>query len=215
MDNYAAHLFTEAVQAEQLQAGMRDRYAAVYETRLRAPFDDKARVFIENCETAFIASNSANGWPYVQHRGGPKGFLKVTGPEQIGFADYGGNKQFITKGNLTTDTKVTLILMDFARQARLKLLGHATMIDAADDPDLAAQLTTEGQGPVERLTTIDVIAMDWNCPKYITPRYTEAEIQQMLAPQMAEYQSAITTLSNRLRAMGEDPAALLQPKEDT
>ena len=209
MDNYAAHLFTDAVKAEQERAGMRERYAAVYERRLREAFDGQARMFIKNCETAYIASNSANGWPYVQHRGGPAGFLKITGPEQIGFADYTGNKQFITKGNLATDDKVTLILMDYPRRARLKLLGHATMIDAGDNPELAAKLSTPGEGEVERLTTIDVVAMDWNCPKYITPRFSEAEIEAMLAPRMAKLDQQMQNLANRLTELGEDPAVLL------
>ena len=213
MDNYAKHLFTDAVQEEQAKAGMRDRYAAVYEQRLRDPFDADARTFIENCETCFIASYGANGWPYVQHRGGPKGFLKVTGPEQISFADYTGNKQFITKGNLHTDNRVSLILMDYARRARLKLLGKARMVEASETPELAQTLTTKGQGPVERLVTIDVAAMDWNCPKYITPRFSEAEINTMLAPRLANLDAQLETLTNRLIELGEDPNALLSALE--
>lgn len=215
MDNYADHLFTDAVQAEQEKAGMRDRYAAVYEQRLRDPFDARARDFIEACETSFIASYGANGWPYVNHRGGPPGFIHVTGPEQVAFADYTGNKQFITKGNLHTDTRVSLILMDYANSARLKLLGTAKMVEAADDPALAKRLETEGQGPVERLVTIDVAAMDWNCPKYITPRFTEAEIHKLLAPRMAAIDDQITILANRLSELGEDPAALIAATKDT
>ncbi|MEX0283094.1 MAG: pyridoxamine 5'-phosphate oxidase family protein [Paracoccaceae bacterium] len=198
MDNYGSHLFTEAVQAEQASAGTRERYAQVYKTRHRGPLDADARAFIETRTSFYMASIGASGWPYVQHRGGPAGFLKVLGPEQIGFADYTGNKQFISMGNMAGDDRVSLILMDYPHRARMKLIGHARMIHAEKAPALAEQLHVKGEGPVERVATIDITAMDWNCPKYITPRFTEEEIAAMLGPRMRELKQENATLRARV-----------------
>lgn len=205
MDSYGELLFTENVQAEQDKAGTKDKYAKVYQRRHRGPLDEDARAFIEARSSFYIASHSESGWPYVQHRGGPAGFLKVLGPEQIGFADYTGNQQFITKGNLTGDDRVSLFLMDYPRRARLKLLGHARMCEAADEPDLAAQLHQEGEGPVERLSIIDIVAMDWNCPKYILPRFTEAEIEAMLGPRLRDLTEENERLKAELAALKGNP----------
>ncbi len=201
MDSFAAHMFTPNVRAEQDKVGMGDRYAKTYETRLRGPLDADARAFIETRDTVYMASVSETGWPYVQHRGGPVGFLKVIGPEEIGFADYRGNKQFISRGNTRGDDRVPLILMDYPRRARLKLIGHATFVDAEDDPALAARLLTEGAAPAERLVKIRLVAMDWNCPKYITPRLTETEIDAALAPKLKDLSDHITALETRLTAL--------------
>lgn len=198
MDSFADHLFTPNVRAEQDRVGMGERYAQTYKTRLRGPLDEDARAFIQTRDTFYMASVSETGWPYVQHRGGPAGFLKVLGPERIGFADYRGNKQFISRGNFTGDDRVSLILMDFPRRARLKMIGHATMIDAEDDASLATQLQMSEAAPAERLVTIDVTAMDWNCPKYITPRLTEAEINAAVAAQIKPLTDHIATLEARL-----------------
>lgn len=204
MDSFADHLFTPNVRAEQDRVGMGERYAKTYQNRLRHPLDDDARAFIETRDTLYMATVSETGWPYVQHRGGPVGFLKVLGPERIGFGDYVGNKQFISKGNFTGDDRVSLILMDYPRRARLKLIGHARMVDAADDPDLAALLATDGAAPSERLVTIDITAIDWNCPKYITPRLTEAEINAAVAPKIKPLTDHIAVLEARLEALDPD-----------
>jgi predicted pyridoxine 5'-phosphate oxidase superfamily flavin-nucleotide-binding protein len=201
MDSFAKHLFTPNVRAEQDRVGMGERYAQTYETRLRGPLDEDARAFIETRDTFYMASVSESGWPYVQHRGGPAGFLKVIGPEKIGFGDYRGNKQFISKGNVTGDDRVSLILMDYPRRARLKLIGHATVVEAEDDADLATLLQVDAAPPVERLVTIDLTAMDWNCPKYITPRLTEAEIEAAIAPKIKPLTDHISALEARLDAL--------------
>ncbi|MGX9357259.1 pyridoxamine 5'-phosphate oxidase family protein [Roseobacteraceae bacterium S113] len=194
MEDYGATLFGPSARAEQDKVGMGARYEEVYKSRFRGPLDADARAFIETRETAYLSSITETGWPYVQHRGGPAGFLKVTGPEQIGFADYLGNKQFITKGAVLANPRVSLILMDYPRKARLKLVGRAQVFDAAQAPELEARLRVDGAAPAERLVVIDLVAMDWNCPKYITPRFTEAEIAQMLGP--------------RLQALSDENAAL-------
>lgn len=189
---------------------MRDRFAKMYANRWTDGITDRFKEFAANTTTMYIASTVENGWPYVQHRGGPRGFLKVIEQDTLGFADYHGNQQFITQGNLQTDDRVSLILMDYAAKARIKIIGHATMIDASDDPDLAAKLHVDGEGPVERLTTIRVTALDVNCPKYITQRFDEGEIQTMLGPRIAELDRQVGVLADRLKQLGEDPAALLQ-----
>lgn len=210
MDTYNTHLFGQAALDLQHKVGKRDRFAKIYANRWADGITDRFKDFAENCTTMYIASTVENGWPYVQHRGGARGFLKVIDTDTLGFADYHGNQQFITQGNLQTDDRVSLILMDYAAKARIKMIGHATMIDASDDPELAEKLAVEGQGPVERLTTIKITALDVNCPKYITQRFDEGEIATMLGPRISELDRQVSVLANRLKDLGEDPAALLQ-----
>jgi predicted pyridoxine 5'-phosphate oxidase superfamily flavin-nucleotide-binding protein len=140
--------------------------------------------FLTARDSFYMATVTEDAWPYVQHRGGPPGFLKVLGPNQLGFADFGGNRQLISTGNLAVSDRVALFFMDYPRKERLKLLGHVRVLDAREHPKLADQLspTPAFRGSVERLFLIDVIAFDWNCPKYITPRFTEAEVEVAVAP---------------------------------
>lgn len=200
MESFGKLLFTPAVQAEQDKVGMRDRYAQTYETRFTGPLDDNTRAFIQTRQSFYMASVSSHDWPYIQHRGGPAGFVKILDEEQIGFADYAGNKQFITRGNLETETKVSLFFMDYPRKARLKLLGRARMVDAKDDPKLAARLFQDGAALAERLVVIDVAAVDWNCPKYIEPRYSESEIAAMIGPRLAALEEENELLRKQLAA---------------
>lgn len=140
--------------------------------------------FIAARDSFYMAIVTEDDWPYVQHRGGPPGFLKVRGPNQLGFADFTGNRQLISAGNLAARDRVAMFLMDYPNRTRLKLLGHARILDAREHAGLADELTPtpELRSVVERLFLIDVIAYDWNCPQYITPRYTEAEIAVAVAP---------------------------------
>jgi predicted pyridoxine 5'-phosphate oxidase superfamily flavin-nucleotide-binding protein len=153
------------------------------------------REFIESRDTFYLSTVSESGWPYVQHRGGPAGFLRVVGENVIAFADYRGNRQMLTTGNVSADDRVAMILMDYPRRARLKLLGHATVVAVEDNPELAKLVAIPGAPAAERLVTIEVVAFDWNCPKYITPRYTEAEIAAAVAP----LRQRISELENELR----------------
>ena len=140
--------------------------------------------FLAARDSFYMATVTEDGWPYLQHRGGPPGFVKILGPNQLGFADFGGNRQLISTGNLAQTDRVALFFMDYPRQERLKLLGHARVLDAREHTQLADQLapTPELRGNVERLFLIEVIGFDWNCPKYITPRYTEAEVRAAVVP---------------------------------
>ncbi len=144
--------------------------------------EDEA-AFIESMDSFYLASVNEDGWPYQQHRGGAMGFLKVLGPSELGFADLKGNRQLLTTGNVARDGRVCLFLMSYPLQARLKILGRAEVLDAKEHPALAKALVPPGrETATERLFRIQVEAFDWNCPQYITPRFTEAEVQKALRP---------------------------------
>jgi predicted pyridoxine 5'-phosphate oxidase superfamily flavin-nucleotide-binding protein len=140
------------------------------------------REFIGERDSFYMASIGSTGWPYVQHRGGPKGFLKVLDNQTIAFGDYRGNKQYVSTGNLLTDDRVALILVDYPRQARLKILGHAKITERAEARNLLEVVRDEEDTFVERVYVIHVDAFDWNCQQHITPRFTVDEIRTILAP---------------------------------
>lgn len=138
------------------------------------------RAFIAGRDGFYLASVSETGWPYVQYRGGPAGFLTCLDPTLLGFADFRGNRQYITTGNVRAHDRVSLFLMDYAHRQRLKIFGHMRILDAADDPALAKKLILpDYPARVERLVLITVEAFDWNCPQHITPRFTLAELEGM------------------------------------
>lgn len=141
------------------------------------------QAFIETRDSFYMATVTENGWPYVQHRGGPPGFLRVLHPGQIGFADFRGNRQMLSTGNLAANDRVSLILMDYPRRERLKILGHARVVDVREHPELAGRFGgPDRRAVVERVFLIDVVSYDWNCPQHITPRYTAAEVEALMAP---------------------------------
>jgi len=147
------------------------------------PFTDDEISFIQARDSFYMATVSETGWPYLQHRGGKIGFLRVLGPTSLAFADYKGNRQLLSTGNLAGSDRVTLFLMDYPQRTRLKIMGHARVEDARDHPELVAQLADpEVQRDVERLFFIEVVSFDWNCPQHITPRYTLEEIKELIAP---------------------------------
>ena len=148
-------------------------------------------------DSFYMATTNSDGWPYIQHRGGPAGFLRVLGPHQLGFADFKGNRQMLTTGNLDGNDRVALFLMDYPNRERLRILGHAKVLDAREHPALADQLTPtpEMRSKIERLFLIEVMSFDWNCPQYITPRFTEAEVETHIAPLKARIAELETQLS--------------------
>ena len=160
------------------------RHQTVADAPARNPFTDDEAAFIASRDSFYMATVNSDGWPYLQHRGGPHGFLKVLGPHQLGFADLKGNRQLLSTGNLDGNDRVSVFLMDYPRRERLKILGHARVLDAREHPDLCDQLSPspELRGKIERLFLIEVVSYDWNCPQYITPRFTEAEIETHTAP---------------------------------
>lgn len=175
--------FTDGVKQVQEAQGSRAGYE-----RMKARAGEEAGLgpneaaFIAARDSFYMASVGETGWPYVQHRGGPAGFLRVLDARQIGFADLSGNRQYVSVGNLGSDDRVSLILMDYPNRARLKIFGRARLV-AADDAATLARLQLPGyEARVERGIVIAVEAFDWNCPQYITPRFTEAEIAAATAP---------------------------------
>ncbi|WP_246404236.1 pyridoxamine 5'-phosphate oxidase family protein [Novosphingobium sediminicola] len=145
---------------------------------------DRELDFIASRDSFYLASLSEDGWPYMQHRGGPAGFLRRISGNCIGFADYRGNRQYLSTANLAADNRVCLFLMDYPARRRLKLIGHAY---TSDDPEKVAALMVPGYDAVaERAFVINIVGFDWNCPQHITPRFTEAQIAQTTQPLLAE-----------------------------
>ena len=178
----------------------RHYYGRSYATGTTAPgpdaLGDDERTFIESRDSFYMATITETGWPYLQHRGGAKGFLRATGPDTLMFADHGGNRQMISVGSLAVHDRVSLFLMDYAARERLKILGHARVLDARQHPDLVERIAPPGghAAKVERIFVIDVLSYDWNCPKFITQRFTAADIEGIVAPLKAR----IAELESRL-----------------
>ena len=191
MGRFAKLAFTPAVKALQEQFGSRAAYARMERagdaTDVLTP--DEAE-FLSQRDSFYMASLGANGWPYIQHRGGPPGFVRVLDPHTLGFADYRGNKQYISAGNVSENDRVALIFVDYPNRARLKVLAHASVITRETDPATMERLEVAGEGTkAERGFVLRVEGFDWNCPKHITPRFTEAELDELLRPVSAELQT--------------------------
>lgn len=178
------HRFADITFTDSVKAAQEIVRSRAHNERLQAhagpndKLDHKEAEFIAQRDSFYLASVSETGWPYVQHRGGPCGFLKVIGPRRIAYADFRGNAQMISVGNVSKDDRCSLILMDYPNRRRLKLLGHMRVERAGD---VSAEIIKQVELPdyralVERVVTIDVEAFDWNCPQHITRRYTELEI---------------------------------------
>lgn len=177
--SYADILFTPAVLEVQRRMGGLRSEAPVDACAAPPALTIREAAFIRERDGFHLATVSQSGWPYVQFRGGPPGFLHVLDDRSIGYADFRGNEQYISVGNLQGDERVAMILMDQARPRRLKLLGRARVVDASQDRDLVARLAPPGYpARVERAVLIAIEAYDWNCPQHITRRYTEAEARR-------------------------------------
>jgi predicted pyridoxine 5'-phosphate oxidase superfamily flavin-nucleotide-binding protein len=179
---FAEIMFTDSVKAAQEAYGSRARLDRF--TKMAGPNDeltDREAGFIEQRDTFYIATVNEDGWPYVQHRGGPPGFLRVIGPKCLAYADFRGNTQLVSVGNVASNDRVSLILMDYPNRRRLKILGHMRVENAQAVPaeDLATVELPDYRAQVERVVYIDVAAFDWNCPQHITQRYTESEFAQL------------------------------------
>lgn len=176
--------FTEAVKEIQKLMGSRKNYAR-FESgeQQNHELGENEIEFISLRDSFYTATIGETGWPYIQHRGGPQGFLKVLSKNKIAFADFSGNRQYISVGNLTINSRIAMILVDYPNQARLKILGTVELIDIDKDPELIAQLTPENyEVPIERGILITVEGFDWNCPQHITPRWTAPEINKAIGP---------------------------------
>lgn len=197
---FAEIAFTPLVKAQQQKHGSRSAYERVEHSFIpgsRLGADEQA--MIRTRDSFYMASVSETGWPYVQHRGGPKGFLHVLDEQTLGFVDLRGNMQYVSAGNLQHDDRVALFLMDYPSQSRLKILGHA---EVHEDNALATELIErlrmpEEKSRAERAVLIHVEAFDWNCTQHITPRYTQEELETALAP-----------IRLRIKALEEENARL-------
>jgi uncharacterized protein len=182
-NQFADIAFTSSVRAVQESMGSRRHYARTSsEVTNGPPLGEGELDFISRRDTFYMASVSETDWPYVQHRGGPAGFLKALTPSTLGFADYRGNRQYVSVGNVLKNDRVAIILVDYPNQERLKILGHARIVAAEDTALLESLKTPHYAARVERGMIIEVAAYDWNCPQHITPRFTEMEINAAIDP---------------------------------
>lgn len=204
---FATISFTESVKAAQTRYGSR-------ESNLGFELADDPKNELGELEAEFIAARdsfyqatiSENGWPYVQHRGGPQGFLKVLDSRTLGFADFRGNRQYISVGNLNANPRISIILMDYPNRRRLKIWGTTRLIHQDEEPELVLRLEVSSyRGRVERGILIQVEAVEWNCPQHIIPRYTEAEMDEVLKPLIEENQQlrAQTISQPQMQSLGE------------
>lgn len=203
---------TPSVKAAREHYGSAVQYARLDGTLDRTGLARNARLgddevtFIEGRDGFYIASVSETGWPYVQYRGSPAGFLRVLDDRTLGFADFRGNRQYVTTGNVTANDRVSLFLMDYAHQRRLKIFGRLQMVNASADPELVATLAVPGYaGRPERAALIQVEAFDWNCPQHITPRFTHEELHQAFTPVREEIEN-LRTENQRLRHLLDQEA---------
>ena len=182
---FAEIAFTPGVKEQQTRHGSRHLYErAELQPGAADPLGEAEREFIAERDGFYMATVSETGWPYIQYRGGPNGFLRVLDEKTLGFADLRGNRQYISAGNLLHDNRVALFLMDYPQQSRLKILGRAEIHeDNAQAGEWMKKLRLSGeQTPAERAMVIHVEGFDWNCPQHITPRYTQQELAEHLGP---------------------------------
>src|SRR5712671_6616761 len=195
--------FTPAVKAIQARKGSRDAYAEVEQRGgWRTEIDENLAGFLAETNSMYLATASADGQPYIQHRGGPKGFVKILDKNTLAFADYSGNRQFITQGNLSENPKAHIFLMDYAHRRRVKLWGEARMVD--DDPPLLQSLTPRGYRALpEQVILFKIAAWDTNCPQHIPQKFDAADVAAALASRdarIAELEAELAKLKSTVSA---------------
>ena len=189
--------FTPTVKAIQTRKGSRSGYAHVEENGgWRTEVDDNLAAFLAEANSFFLATASADGQPYMQHRGGPKGFVKILDKQTLAFADYSGNRQYITQGNLAENPKANIFIMDYAHRRRVKLWGTARVVE--DDPALLASLMPQGyRAKPEQVILFTIAAWDTNCPQHIPQKFDAADVAAVLAARdarIAELEAELATL---------------------
>ncbi|MFT4666234.1 MAG: putative pyridoxine 5'-phosphate oxidase superfamily flavin-nucleotide-binding protein [Polaribacter sp.] len=176
--NYAKLAFTDAVKKLQTKNGSRSAYERMEKYSSKEGLTLNEMNMIQQRDSFYMASFGENGFPYIQHRGGPKGFLKVLDYKTLAFLDFKGNKQYISTGNIKTNNKVSLILVDYPEKKRLKIYAEAEVLSLLENPGLVEKLQLEDyEYRAERVVVFHIKAFDWNCPQHITPRYTAEEIE--------------------------------------
>jgi uncharacterized protein len=198
--NYAEIAFSDASKRFQERYGSRASYARMEQLKNPDGLTEDEADFISHQDNFYMATNGKDGFPYIQFRGGPKGFLKVLDDQTLGFIDFGGNKQYISVGNLTTNNKVALFLLDQASKTRLKIYAEAEMLEIKDNTELFDKLDPgDYKYRPERIIILHVKAYDWNCPQHITERYTLEEISAEFVAQH-EYINKLRMENERLKA---------------
>ena len=208
--HYLQTLIGPGAEALQTEAGSRESYARMISGGNGLPdaLGDREAEFIAARDSFYMASVTKDGWPYVQHRGGPAGFVKLIDDKTLAFPDFRGNRQYISLGNTNANDRVALIMMDYPHRRRLKLYAHVEVRELADDPDLVEKLILPGYRAVpERAFLLHLDAFDWNCPQHITPRFTESEIAAAVAP----LQARLNELEAQNHALREKLAARKDP----
>jgi len=189
--------FTPAVKAIQARKGSREAYAHVEENGgWRTEIDDRLAALLTETNSFYLATATGDGQPYIQHRGGPKGFVKILDKHTIAFADYGGNRQYLTQGNLSENPKAYMFIMDYARRRRVKIWGKARVVE--DDPALLESLMPKGyRARPEQVIIIEIAAWDTNCPQHIPQKFDAADVAAALAQRdakIAELEAEIESL---------------------
>jgi predicted pyridoxine 5'-phosphate oxidase superfamily flavin-nucleotide-binding protein len=194
--------FSPAVKEIQARKGSRQAYAQVEQNGgWRTEIDDNLTAFLADANSLYFATASANGQPYIQHRGGPKGFIRILDKNTLAFAEYGGNRQYITQGNLSENPKAQIFLMDYAHRRRVKIWGEARVVD--DDPALTKSLMPQGyKARPEQVILFKIAAWDTNCPQHIPQKFDAADVAAALASRDAK----IAELETELAALKGAPA---------
>jgi uncharacterized protein len=197
--------FTPAVKAIQARKGSRDRYEQLEQRGgWRTEIDEHLTTFLAGQDSMFLGTASAQGQPYIQHRGGPKGFIRILDKNTLAFADYAGNRQYITQGNLSENPKANIFLMDYAHRRRVKIWGEARVID--DDPALLQSLMPRGyKARPEQAILFRISAWDTNCPQHIPQKFDAADVAAALAARdarIAELEAELASLKAALSPAG-------------
>lgn len=204
--SFGSLVFTPLVKKLQERYGSRRQYEKM--EKLGPPQDrlgEFEKEFLAQRDSFYWANTGATGWPYIQHRGGPKGFLKIIDDRTLALADFRGNKQYISTGNFQTDNRVALILVDYPRQARLKILGRVEIFEGEKAVPWLDRVQTLGyKAVIERVFVIHIEAFDWNCPQHITPRFTAEEIRDA----MREVEERVNNLERENERLREELAQL-------
>ncbi len=199
---------TPSVRAAQKAMGVDHMWQDFKGDREFDRLTENEAAFIADRDSFYMATVSETGWPYVQHRGGPRGFLKVMDDRTLAFADYRGNRQYISTGNVAANDRACLFLMDYARRARLKIYAHVEEVALDAEPDLITLVTDPNyRARSERIFRLRIESFDWNCPQHITPRFTEGEVNEAVRPlrdRLAQLESENAALRARLATHGDN-----------
>jgi uncharacterized protein len=195
--------FTPAVKAVQTRKGSRDAYAEAEQNGAwRTEVDERLTATLAETNSFYFATATADGQPYIQHRGGPKGFVRILDKKTLAFADYAGNRQYVTQGNLSENPKAYMFLMDYAHRRRIKIWGEARVVD--DDPALTRSLMQQGyRARPEQVILFRIAAWDTNCPQHIPQKFDAADVAQALAYR----DQRIAELEGELAALKGEPVA--------